>query len=360
MNAMNTNAALSQSWKGSRIDWRSAGLHAFTEVELAAIDAGLSHYKQLEPKDFRQMTTSDLPLDALQPALERANHNIQNGVGFMMFRGLDVERYTRDELALVFYSIGLHLGLPIIQSHQGELLGHVIDLSDIEKSPRGYHTGGHMGMHTDSCDIVGLMCLNRALSGGDSRIANVRAIVEQMEQERPDLAAVLRQGFYFRRMEQDAELGDGVVCSPQRIPIYARNGDTFSAYFLGGYIERAVKAGDAVLTPIEQEALGMLNRLAESPEFYLDMSFTSGDIQFLNNRLQLHGRTHYEDGKTMMERRHLIRMWLKMPSWPAMPASQVLHTEGDRAKWGARRTPLMDMPSRYLAEKARIREAMAA
>jgi hypothetical protein len=349
-----------QSWKGSQIDWRSHGLHTFTSAELAAIDAGLAHYQRLEARDFRHMRTSDLPLDALRPALERANRSIQHGAGFMMFRGLDAQGYSRDELALIFYAIGLHLGEPMIQSHQGELLGHVIDLSDIEKSPRGYHTGGHMGMHTDSCDIVGLMCLNRARSGGDSRIANARAIVEEIERTRPDLAEVLRRGFHFRRMEQDAAFGNGIVCSPQRIPIYVRDGEDFSCYFLGGYIQRAITAGDALLSPIEQEALDLLNRLAESPEFYLDMQFTDGDMQFLNNRLQLHGRTHYEDGEDMKDRRHLIRMWLQMPSWPAMPASQVLHTESDRQAWGQRRTPLMDMPSLYLAEKARAREAMGA
>lgn len=355
-----TTEAPIQAWKGSQIDWKSHGLHTFTVGELAAIDTGLAHYKRLEAQDFRGMRTSDLPLDALRPVLERANRNIQHGAGFMMFRGLDVTRYSRDDLALIFYAIGLHLGEPMIQSHQGELLGHVIDLSDIEKSPRGYHTGGHMGMHTDSCDIVGLMCLNRARSGGDSRIANARAIVEEIERTRPELAEVLRRGFRFRRMEQDAALGNGVVCSPQRIPVYVREGEQFSCYYLGGYIQRAVNAGDAVLSPIEQEALGMFNSLAESPEFYLDMQFTDGDMQFLNNRLQLHGRTHYEDGKDMKDRRHLIRMWLQMPSWPAMPASQVLHTDHDRQAWGERRTPMMDIPSHYLAEKARVREAMGA
>lgn len=348
------------AWKGSQIDWRSQGLHVFTPSELETIDAGLRRYRSGAPKDFQQMAKADFPLGDLSAALAKGASNIQGGTGFMMFRGLDVGRYSRDELALIFFAIGLHLGEPMIQSHQGEFLGHVMNLSDIEKSPRGYHTGGHMGMHTDSCDIVGLMCMHSAKSGGESRIANARAIFEEIERVRPDLAAVLQAGMFFRRMEQDAEHGNGIVCSPNRIPIYVRQQEQFSCYFLGGYIQRAVQAGDAVLSAQEQEALDLVNRIAESPEFYLDMQFTNGDMQFLNNRVMLHGRTHYEDGKDVMDRRHLVRMWLKMPSWPAMPAAQVLHTASDREAWGRRRVPLMDTPSRYLAQKARQVEALAA
>ncbi|RYF71526.1 MAG: taurine catabolism dioxygenase TauD [Comamonadaceae bacterium] len=356
-----TSDSTIDAWKGSAIDWRSHGLHVFTAAEREVIDAGLRHYRSGAPRDFAQMRKADLPLDGLAPVLADAGRAIQDGAGFMMFRGLDVHRYSRDELALIFFAIGLHIGMPMIQSHQGEYLGHVMNLSDIEKSPRGYHTGGHMGMHTDSCDVVGLMCMHGARSGGASRIANAKAIMGEIERSRPDLAEVLRTGMFFRRMEQDAEHGNGVVCSPGRIPIYARASDgQFSCYFLGGYIQRAVKAGDAVLSSPEQEALDLVNRLAESPEYYLDMQFTDGDMQFLNNRVMLHGRTHYEDGKDIMDRRHLVRMWLKMPTWPAMPDAQVFHTAADRQAWGQRRVPLMDMPSRYLAEKARQVEALAA
>jgi hypothetical protein len=349
-----------QPWKGSQIDWRTHGLHVFTPGELEAIDAGLQRYKAGPPMDFPQMQKADLPLEGLAGVLAKGSQNIQRGTGFMMFRGLDVTRYSRDELALIFFAIGLHLGVPMIQSHQGEYLGHVMNLSDLEKSPRGYHTGGHMGMHTDSCDVVGLMCMHSAVSGGESRIANAPAIFGEIERTRPDLAEVLRRGMYFRRMEQDAEYGHGPVLSPQRIPLYVRQDGQFSCYFLGGYIQRAVKAGDTVLSAQEQEALDLVNRLTESPEFYLDMQFTNGDMQFLNNRAVLHGRTHYEDGKEIMERRHLVRMWLKMPSWQPMPAAQVFHSAEDREAWGRRRTPLMDMPSRYLAEKARQLQALAA
>lgn len=347
-------------WRGPNIDWQSLGLHRLESAELAILDSALRQYQVGPNKDFQEMSKADFQLEALTPLFEKMNKAIYHGPGFVMLRGLDTQRYSRDELATLFYAIGLHIGTPIVQSHQGELLGHVINLTDVEKDPRGYHTGGHLGMHTDSCDIVALMCLKSATSGGESRIADAQAVMETIERERPDLAEVLQRGMYFRRMDADAEYGAGPVLSPNRIPIYSRKEGRFSCYFIGGYIERAAKAGDVVLDEKEKEALAMVNELASSPKYYLDMQFSDGDMQFLNNRRLLHGRTHYDEPKPMRERRHLIRMWLKMQEWPAMPPEQVFHSQEDRDAWGKRREPFMDLPSRYLAEREALLQRVEA
>ena len=99
--------------------------------------------------------------------------------------------------------------MPTPQSWQGELLGHVIDISDIEQGVRGYNAGGGQRMHTDSCDIVALMCLRAAKSGGASRIASAIAVHDHMAATRPDLLRLLYDGYVFRRTERDASYGDG-------------------------------------------------------------------------------------------------------------------------------------------------------
>ena len=52
----------------------------------------------------------------------------------------------------------------------------------------------------------------------------------------------------------------------------------------------------------------------------------------------------------MARRRHLLRLWLKVPGWPACPADQAMHTAEDHPLWLRQRTPYMEVPSRYLAE----------
>jgi hypothetical protein len=90
------------------------------------------------------------------------------------------------------------------------------------------------------------------------------------------------------------------------------------------------------------------------------MSIGEGDIQFLNNRLLLHGRADYEAHREMAGRRHLLRLWLKVPDWPAIPEDQAMHTAEDHPRWLRQRTPFMEVPSRYLAEIAERQAELAA
>src|ERR1700716_4148184 len=132
--------------------------------------------------------------------------------------------------------------------------------------------------------------------------------------KRPDLLEALYGAYVFRRMERDAEFGDGALV--KQVVIFSRQSGEFSCNVSGGYPRRAVAAGDAVMTQRQSEALDALKRISASPEFYLDMTIGEGDIQFLNNRTILHGRTGYEDSRDVAQRRHLMRLWLQVLSWP--------------------------------------------
>jgi hypothetical protein len=216
---------------------------------------------------------------------------------------------------------------------------------------------GRRGCTPTNCDIVALMCLRAAKSGGISRIASAAAVHNRLLEERPDLLAALYGDYVFRRMELDAELGSGVLV--KKVVIFSRQSGELTCNVSGSYPRRAVAAGDTVLTHLQSEALAALQRLAASPELQLDMSIGEGDIQFLNNRAVLHGRTGYEDWPEVTRRRHLMRMWLQVPSWPRLPDNQGMHTAADHALWLRQRRQFMEVPSRYLAEMTQHKAALA-
>src|SRR5690606_3761251 len=87
---------------------------------------------------------------------------------------------------------------------------------------------------------------------------------------------------------------------------------------------------------------------ANSEEFYLDMRIGEGDIQFLNNRVLLHGRLGYEDHDEVARRRYMLRLWLEVPDWPKRPPRQVVVSFEAARRWVARRNPAMEMPSRFV------------
>lgn len=98
-----------------------------------------------------------------------------HGRGFLLLRGLPRERYQLDDLARIYYGLGVYIGRPAPQSYLGELLGHVIDVSDVEENARGYHKGGAQRMHTDNCDIVSLFGVRAAKIGRDQPLRQRRS-----------------------------------------------------------------------------------------------------------------------------------------------------------------------------------------
>src|SRR5262249_29401645 len=64
---------------------------------------------------------------------------------------------------------------------------------------------------------------------------------------------------------------------------------------------------------IVHELLDEYDRIASSPELYLDMDFEPGDIQLLSNHTVLHSRTAYEEHDDPANKRHLLRLWLSLP-----------------------------------------------
>jgi hypothetical protein len=338
-------------WEGSRIDLRKEGVRVLSAAEIVEIDTALRHLHSLGEVDFPDITPGSFPLPRLGGYLAGLGEELRFGRGFLLLRGLPRERYPLDDLARIYAGFGAHVGRLSPQSYQGELLGHVIDVSDIEAEARGYHAGGAQRMHTDNCDIVSLLCVRGAKSGGVSRFVSAAAVHNRLLQERPDLLEVLYGEYVFRRMERDAEYGDGRLV--KNVVIFSRDTGQLTCNVSGSYPHRAVRAGDAVMTPGQIEALDELARVSASPEFYLDMTIGEGDIQFLNNRTILHGRTGYEDWPAVAQRRHLMRLWLQVPSWPRLSDSQGMHGPADHPLWLRQRRPLMEVPSRYLAEMSR-------
>jgi hypothetical protein len=331
-------------WKGPEIDWQKEGLHTLSVAELGEIDHALNHLLALGNIDFPQITTETFPLDTVGKLMASLPERLRNGRGFLMLRGLPREKYSDDDMTRIYFGLGSYIGKPMVQSYLGDILGHVVDVSDLEPKSRGYRKGGGQLMHTDSCDIIGLMCLRTAISGGDSRISSALAIHNHLADHRPDLLEVLRKGLYLKRTDEDGRRATKTYSS-ERVPFFYEEDGEITCYLPTGYARLAEKSGQRPFTPLESEALLTLRKIAASPEFYLDMGFRDGDIQFLNNRSMVHGRTDYQDEKELSKRRHLLRLWLAVSSWPKMPESQVFHTPEDHRLWALYRKPFAELPS---------------
>ncbi len=344
MTAINYPIATSTTWKGPEVDWMTDGLHVLSSPELAEIDAALQHLKSLGDLDFPDINPATFPLDKVAGLLRGLPDFLRNGRGFLMLRGLPRDRYSDDDMTRIYFGLGSYIGTTMTQSYLGDLLGHVIDVSDYEPKSRGYRKGGGQLMHTDSCDIIGLMCLRTAISGGKSRISSALAVFNHLHDTRPDLMAVLEEGLFLKRTDEDGRRATRTY-SENKVPFLTEIDGEYVSYLPTGYARLAEKSGERPFTELESEALYQVRKISASPDFYLDMGFKEGDIQFLNNRVLVHGRTDYQDAKLLPDRRHLLRLWLAVDSWSPMPDQQIFHTEEDRRLWSQYRKPHSEMPS---------------
>ena len=253
------------------------------------------------------------------PLLEDARREVVDGRGFILMRGLPIEQLDREQTVRAYFGIGAYLGVARPQNRAGHLVGHVIDLGDDAGDPqtRLYRTNARQRFHIDSCDVVGLLCLRPAKAGGASALCSSVAVLEEIARARPDLAATLEQPFVYDRK---GEIPAGKA-PHYRMPIAHRHDGYTTVFFARDFIESAQRRFPDVprLSARQIEALDLVERLAESDEFRLDMDFRPGDMQFVHNHVVLHARTAYQDWDEPERRRHLLRLWLSAHGGRPLP-----------------------------------------
>ena len=302
------------AWRGREMVAQDVWEYRLTEAEVAEVDAAVAAID----RPLIEVDREAFPLPTLGPKLAGLRRELLDGRGFFLLRGLPVRRMSREEAVAAFWGIGAHFGSARTQNAKGHLMGHVKDMGLHSSDPnvRVYQTRERQLFHTDSVDIVALMCLQPARSGGLSSIVSSVAVHNEMAQSRPDLAAELYEPFFVDRR---GEVPEGM--KPWfTLPVFNLFDGELTTIYTRRYIESARRFAEVpALTPKQVEALDLFDSLCNSDEFRLDMAFEAGDMQFLCNHVILHDRTAFEDWPEPERRRHLLRLWLCPPEGRRLP-----------------------------------------
>ena len=298
----------SSAWYGSELVGRTDWTERLSAAEIAEVEHVVQKIEH-SSTDITTINPDDAPLPTLGPRLKRLVDEVVNGRGFVLIKGLPVDRWTKPEAALAFLIIGVQLGQLRMQNAAGHLLGHVRDMGRSSSDPntRIYQTRERQTHHTDSCDVVGLLCLRAAKSGGLSSLVSSTTIFNEMRRRRPDLLRVLLAPIQTDRRGEVPEGGKPYFT----IPVFNYYEGMVSAIYQRQYIESARRfPGVAPLTAKQIEALDLLDALANDAELNLMMELEPGDMQFVHNHTILHDRTAFEDFPEPERKRHLLRLWL--------------------------------------------------
>jgi len=235
-----------------------------------------------------------------------------------MIRNMPVQdpRLTEKDLAVMYLGVSAHIGNVVMQSSSGlrsVSRGYGMPLGRVQaemtgETPKGgKQTNNHFRLHTDRCDVISLMSLRTAPTGGASRVCSAPAVFNAILERTPELAKALTEpidriwegekGYFSLPVVGATPTGQFTT---QISPSYVENAQ---------FLEHAKKAtADQVAALDAIETVGM--------ELGAEFIMAPGMLYFLNNHQVYHGRGNWSvtdneaKGEWGNEGRLLFRTWI--------------------------------------------------
>ena len=328
-------------WYGRDMKLNNEWVMTLDDQDIAELDKALKNVK-LHNLSVPHIGKADFPIPRLATKLRKVSQELA-GRGFVLIRGLPIEKYGIPDAALVYWGIGSHLGPAFAQNAQGDMLCNIKDVGvdwTIDMRARGYQTNERLPFHNDSTDVVGLLCLKTAKTGGESRLVSSTAVHNEFIARRPDLFEIMCQPFYVDRRGEES--------GGQR-PYYVQPCFNYHAgrpfiRYNRTFIESAQRFEEVPrLTSKHIQALDLMDELCNDSTIHLSMDFQPGDIQFVCNYVVMHSRSNYEDWPEIERRRHLLRLWLNIPGFEDLPEAFRDRNEDMKAWQANPRPPIFNM-----------------
>lgn len=260
----------------------------------------------LSPEHFR--------LDACRRMIERVRHRLDHGLGFVILDRLPVDRWQAQEITDLYWLLGNLLEPPVAQEWSGRMIYDVRhDGKPYTDDTRGALTPEGLEMHNDSsmgeapANYISLLCLQTARSGGMSSLSSAYAAHNHFMREHPDLVERLYRPFYRDRQQYQAPGAQ----QTNHYPIFTLEERGLRIRFNSRVIRRGYAKTGQTLDNAGTEAVDIMDGFLSDPAHRHDFWMERGQIQILNNRVIVHGRTPYVDHDEPERRRHLMRLWMR-------------------------------------------------
>ena len=332
------------AWRGNELASDPSWRRTLTAEELAALEraAAAAAARGVAATGFG---AKEFVVPELKPLFDWLATQLETGPGVARVSGLPVDRLAGDRLRRLFWGFCVNFGTPMYQTAAGEVMGEVKDETGTGaaltydgpgplKSARTVaRSTGALRFHTDKTDIICLLCTSNGIAGGLSKVVSSVTLHNEIARRRPDLLRVLYEP-YWRMRPFDEEGGDECADRTFPMPVFARGPDgSFTSQYSRTYISQAQEVPTVPrLSTAQIEAMDMIHEIGE--EVCLQMPFSPGDIQFMNQHVTYHGRTSFTDDAASGAHRVLFRIWLAAPFTRPLP-------EGHAVQWGNTRAGVL-------------------
>lgn len=299
------------AWQGSSLS-RDRYLIRIPDDCARELDAVLAALRAA-PVPTLLLLPEHFSLDACTRWMADVRSRLDDAQGFVVLDRLSLDRMSRQEAVDLYWVLANLLEPPVAQEWKGTVIYDVRhEGQPFTADTRGALTPAGLEMHTDSSmgeappNYVGLLCLQTAVSGGMSIVSSALAAHNHFLQRAPELLRRLYEPFY--RDHQEYQAADAAATNFR--PVFAWDG-RLRTRFNARHTFRGYEKTGRVLDETGAAAVRVMDEFLSDAGNRLDLWLEPGQIQILNNRVIVHGRTPYEDHEEPERRRHLVRLWLR-------------------------------------------------
>ena len=285
---------------------------------------------------FAWKADASIPALDVDSDLSRAYQEVRSGMGVVIIRGLPVDG-TLERFVEAVGAVGRHFGHKLSQNAQGELVGHVVDATQEDPTPRMYRSNLELRPHSDITAMISLACWQKARSGGASVVVSGVTVHDEMRKRAPQLLAPLYRGYHYHRLGEEA--ADEEPVTPYKVPVFALRQDQLSCRYQRAGIAAGHRALGVPLAHEDIAAFNLFDEIAKAPENRVSFHLERGDMMVINNYTVMHARTRFTNFAEPERQRRLVRLWLDAPGFRDVPPEfNLFKTNGVPPQAGRRAT----------------------
>jgi len=336
------------AWKGADMTKDDSWIYRLNQREAAEIESAFARSAPAA-KHHDDVTKNDFPLDTFGRLVTAMRDQIEDGRGLTLLKGVPVGGKTVEQLELLYAGIAAHIGTSIAQDTQGTLTGRVEDHGNNYKdiNVRGTNTNAQLTPHCDSGDILALLCVRQAKTGGVNTLASSMAIYNEILARHEEFLEPLYNGFHYNIRGNGPPVRYRDITA-HRVPVYSYYRGKLSCRFNQKAILTSEQLpGGPPLTQLEKDAVNEVAALSMRPELSFEVRLEPGDLLLLSNYSVFHNRDAFEDWDDPARKRLLLRKWINIPN-----ARQLAWEFADHYNTGPRQGPYVQREAEQIAKVA--------
>lgn len=262
------------------------------------------------------LTGSSFDMPACRALMRRVRAKLDEGVMFAVLDRLPMDEISPGEATQLYWLLCSLMSKPVAQRFDGTMTFDVLDRKVPVVPGSGIRptvTNADLTFHNDNSynspqpDYVALLCLDRALRGGLSKVVSVYTVHNRLLDDHGPALERLYRPFWYDRYREHAPGESGV----RRGPVFAYDGSRLEARVAIPEIRAGYVLAGEEMDAGTRDAIDALRQVFAAPDLPVEFLLDRGQIQIVNNRHTLHSRTDFVDSEDGTRKRHLVRLWLR-------------------------------------------------